>query len=207
MKTRTNCLFILPAILLLGGCGGLDVFEPSPDSSRHYLFESRITPAENAALDDNGLVVLLGPASVAKHLDQPRIAIRDDLNTVRYSETNRWAAPLIENINRVLMEQLALELDTSQVGSMRTMGDFEWDYRIGYHISALSGMPGKEVRLEASWWIVNPDGGNKVFENSILEQPVDGPSGNFDAYVRALQAVVEEWAAGVVQRIHDLKAG
>lgn len=189
------------ALLLLSGCGSLDIFKPRLDTSRHYLFESQITPAENAALNENGPVIMIGPASAARQLDPSRIAFRTDSNTVRYSNTNRWAAPLVDNINRVLMDRLAREMDTSRVGTMRSMGNIAWDYQVAYHVGELSGKPGESIRFAVSWWIARPDSEEPVYRNSVIDQPIDAEPGDFDAYVRAMRSAIDSWADEVVRQL------
>jgi uncharacterized lipoprotein YmbA len=179
----------------------LSVLQPAVDSAVFYYLDSPMTAKQAADLSEDGPAVLIGQGSIAKYLDQPQIVTSSRPNEINYSETQRWAEPLDENITRVLIDHLALELGTSQVGFLRALRSMEWDYRIGYHIYHLTGAPGGTLRMQASWWIEQRDGGTKRIHEFIAEEPVDGDPSDYTAYVRTIETVIANWAREVAKAI------
>jgi len=199
---RIPVVAVLP--LIFSGCADFGVLQPSEVTAVFYYLDSPMDTAQAEALQSDGIAVLVGPTSIAKYLDQPQIATWSNPNQLTFSETQRWAEPLEENINRVLIDHLSMELGSSQVGFLRVMSDIEWDYRVGYHIYQLIGTPGDKVHLQASWWVVSKDGETRRFDGSVFEEPVAGDYGDYPAYVRAIESLIGKWSKEVSVKIQEM---
>lgn len=195
----TSCL-----LLAMAGCADLEVFKPTPDASKFYFLENESVSPDTVKLSNDGVAVLIGPSSVAKYLDQPQIVTFDGANQLDYSDLNRWGEPLEESINRLLIYQVAGDLGTSRVGNMRFMGDFDWEYKVGYHIYQLGGQLGGKVQMKISWWIISRDGQTSRYDGNIYEQPVAGKNPSYTAYVQAIEAMVEAWSADVSRALSEI---
>lgn len=191
------------AFLLLAGCGSLDVLEPRADTSQFYVL-GYTDKSPGPALGDRQLAIAIGPATLARHLDQPQIVRYRENNKVAYAERDRWAEPLEDNINRVLVLCLGDTLDTSQIGLLSMMGSAKTDYRVGYHVYRYGARADETVELQVAWWIESVSGERLVFTEQSYTIP-DGGSANTSAYVKALQQVVVNWAKDVAERIESIE--
>src|SRR5690242_18693638 len=61
--------------------------------------------------------VLVGPVSVPAVVDRPEFTVQIATNRVEVDEFNRWAAPLNENIARVVAGDLVVLLGTPHVAT------------------------------------------------------------------------------------------
>lgn len=189
--------------LLLAGCGSLDVLEPTPDTSQFYVLDYP-DKAPGPASGAGQLAIAIGPSTLARHLDQPQIVRYRENNKVAYAERDRWAEPLDDNINRVLILCLGDTLESSRVGLLRMMGSTETDYRVGYHVYRYGARADETIELQVAWWIESVTGERLFFTEQSYTIP-DGGSANTSAYVKALQQVVVNWAKDVAERIKSLE--
>ena len=90
--------------LLLVGCGST----PNP---RFYALNS-VAPA---AAPPANLSVAVGPVTIPADVDRPQIVNTVGPNRVRLEEFDRWAAPLQNDIARVLVANLVVALGTPRV--------------------------------------------------------------------------------------------
>ena len=191
--------FLLIVLLspFLTGCADLSFLEPAPDQTRFYYLQEK----EGAYTGEAGLSILIGPASISRHLDQPGIAVFPDKNVITYSSTNRWAEPLADSISRFLASVLSSELGTAQVGIQRRMSGRDSDFHIGYHIQQFGGQPGGPVELQVSWWIRGWDNEARHFESSRFS--TTSPEGKgYDAYVESLRSLISQWGGKIADSIN-----
>jgi uncharacterized lipoprotein YmbA len=186
-------------LLFLAGCGSLEVLEPRADTSQFYVFDH---PAANVETAPEGQhpSIAIGPSTLARHLDQPQIVRYSGNNKVAYSERDRWAEPLEDNINRVLVLCLGNELGTSRIGLLRMMGGTQTDYRVGYHVYRFGSREDESVDLQVAWWIESLTGERLHFTEQSYTIPGGGPENTSD-YVKALQQVVVKWATDMAGKI------
>src|SRR5262245_12059468 len=63
----------------------------------------------------SSMSIAVGPVAVPAMVDRPQIVVVTGPNEVRLDEFNRWAAPLQNNISRVVAENLTVLLGTPRV--------------------------------------------------------------------------------------------
>ena len=103
MKIAVRTLAALA--LLAAGCTFLS---PQRDVSRFYTLASRDGTTGTAGSGRTpGPTVVLGPVTLPAYLDRNEVAIRVSPTELKYSPTERWAAPLADGFTRVLTEDLA----------------------------------------------------------------------------------------------------
>ena len=196
-KNPSACL--LAGFALFTGCADLSVLEPRADNDRFYFIEE--SPA--SLPEGREPSVLVGPSSVAKYLDQPKLVTMPEENVLEYSDNHRWAEPLEENINRYLQGGLSNGLETATVGFLRRMDTLKWDYRVGYHIYHLGGQPAGEVKLQVTWWVIAQEGERITFERSLYSTRAAGSG--FPGYISAIKELLGEWTADIVGVIRTLE--
>lgn len=171
-----------------------------------HLLESGISGAQLALLNSEGTSVLIDNVSLAKHLEQRPIIVYPDSSRLEFAGVHRWAEPLEEGVSRLLMDQLAVDLNTSRISFLRIAKGSDWNYRVGYHIDRLGGTLAGTVQVRVNWWVRG--GTDKTIlrqENSLYEVQVDGSLNDIDAYVSAIQKVLQLWAEDVVATIRDAR--
>jgi uncharacterized lipoprotein YmbA len=163
--------------------------------SQFYTLNSTATgngaPAANYA-------VVVGPVSVPPLVDRPQFTIQVATNRVEIDEFNRWAAPLNDNIARVVAGDLAVLLGTPRVAIM-SQANFAPAYQVTINIQRFESVPGQSVLVEALWTIRGVAGGAALSGDTVASEPVHGDG--FDAlaaaHSRALGKVSSDIAAAI----------
>lgn len=140
--------------------------------------------------------VIVGPVSVPAEVNRPQFTVQVAPNQVAVDEFNRWAAPLNENIARVVAEDLAALLGASQV-STQPLANFSPDFRVSIEIQRFESAPGKSALVEAVWVVRKSPGKVSLSGHTLVTEPVSGD--NFDAltaaHSRALAKISADLAA------------
>ena len=94
----------LALALVLSGCSLLP--KPAPDPTRHYVLTGPSTAALNAGAKQGTLKVGLRSVQIAPYLDAKSMIVRRGDNEIDYRDYARWAEPLANGINRMLVARL-----------------------------------------------------------------------------------------------------
>jgi uncharacterized lipoprotein YmbA len=163
--------------------------------SRFYTLNST---AIGDGTTNNNYAVMVGPVSIPAEVNRPQFTVQVAPNQVAVDEFNRWAAPLSENIARVVAGNLAVLLGTPRV-TVAPMANFEGAYRVTIGIQRFESVPGKSVVIDAVWVIRQPTGGVTLSGRTVVHEPVVGD--DFDAiaaaHSRALGKVSSDIAAAI----------
>jgi uncharacterized lipoprotein YmbA len=126
--------------------------------------------------------VVVGLVSIPAEVDRPQFTIQVAPNRIVIDEFNRWAAPLGDNIGRVVAGDLAVLLGTPRVAAM-PLANFNGDYQVTIDIQKFESVPGKSVTIEAVWVIRKTTGGTAQSGRTVASEPVTG--NDFDALAAA----------------------
>jgi uncharacterized lipoprotein YmbA len=163
--------------------------------SRFYTLNST---AQADGTPEAHYAVVVGPVSVPAEVDRPQFTVQVAPNQVAVDEFNRWAAPLNNNIARVVAEDLAVLLGTPQV-SAASLANFDPAYRVTIDIQRFESVPGKSVLVDAVWVVRKSAGGASQSGRTVAGEPVTGA--DFDAlaaaHSRALAKVSSDIAAAI----------
>ncbi|MEI6195253.1 MAG: PqiC family protein, partial [Verrucomicrobiota bacterium] len=130
-------------------------------------------------------------------VDRPQFTVQLAPNRVAVDEFNRWAAPLNENIARVVAGDLATMLGTPRVTS-GALTSFIPDYRVTLDIQKFASVPGKSVQIEAVWIVRKSAGGVSLSGRTIASEPAPGDyEALAAAHSRALAKVSSDLAAAI----------
>jgi len=136
-----RCLVTIAAVVALAaGCSA------SPPS-RYYTLRAAAGPAAPSSK----LSIAVGPVSVPAEVDRPQIVVNEGPNQVRLEEFNRWAAPLQNNIARVVADNLVLMLGTPRVTLSAQTLSADADYRAAIEVQSFQSAPGEAAILDAVW--------------------------------------------------------
>jgi uncharacterized protein len=161
--------------------------------SRFYTLNSTVAPDGSVT---NSCAIVIDPVSIPADVDHPQFTVQVAPNRVTLDEFNRWAAPLNENIARVIAENLEVQLGTPRVAAAQ-IASFKPDYRVAISIQKFESVPGKSAQLEALWVVRKVSGGETYSGRTVADEPVT--DNTFDslaaAHSRALARVSSDIAA------------
>ncbi|MDD5140857.1 MAG: PqiC family protein [Verrucomicrobiales bacterium] len=163
--------------------------------SRFYALNST---AKGDGTSAANYAVAVGPVTVPAEVDRPQFTVQVAPNRVAVDEFNRWAAPLNENIARVIAGDLSSLLGTPRVAAV-SLANFDPAYRVTIDIQQFASVPGKFAQIKAVWVVRKSAGGITLSGRTVASEPVLGE--NFDALVaahsRALAKVSSDIAAAI----------
>lgn len=175
---------------LLAGCA-------STSPSHFYT----LSPTAAPAVASTHYVIAVGPISVPAAVDRPQIVIRTGPNQVAFDEFNRWASPLKGDIARVVAENLAALLGTSQAAVFPQTMISEVSYRIVIDVLRFESEPGKAATLAVLWTASFTKGGLSRSRRTMITEPTQG--GEYAdlvaAHSRALGRLSAEIAAAILE--------
>ena len=188
MKNRIiNLSAVLFLAVIAAGC--------SSAPSRFYTLNSTAT-VDGAA--NSNVAVIVGPVSIPAEVDRPQFTVQVAPNRVAVDEFNRWAAPLNDNIARVVAGNLAVLLGTPRVATVPG-ANFNSAYRVTISVQRFESVPGKSVLVDAVWVVRPPSVGAAQSGRTVATEPVSGDA--FDAlaaaHSRALAKVSSDIAAAI----------
>lgn len=162
--------------------------------SRFYTLNST---AKGDGASAANYAVAVGPVTVPAEVDRPQFTVLVAPNRVAVDEFNRWAAPLNENIARVVAGDLSVLLGTPRVAAV-PLANFDPAYRVTIDIQKFESVPGKSAQIEAVWVVRKSAGGVSLSGRTVASEPAPG---DFDALVaahsRALAKVGSDIAAAI----------
>ncbi len=175
-------LLLLLLVAILSGCA-----TQSPPA-HFYVLSAK---AQTAQAAHPGLVVGIGPVSIADYLDRNQIVRRDTDVQLQMDEFNRWAGDHRKNITTVLADNLSRILGSEAVLPYPWASTLDLDYQIVVDVSRFDATSENRVVLDVQWQLF--DGRtNKLLriQRTRLETIAEGSS--YSAQVEAQnQALVK----------------
>ena len=180
-------LFLLLAILLLGGCA-------AGSKSFYVLTADGPTPS------GGGAGIGVGPINLAEYIDRPNLVIAQSPNQLSVAEDHRWAGDLAASIARVTAANLGRRLNTGNIRTYPWRNDSEINYQVTLDIRQLHGGHDGYAVIEAGWRIYTlPDRRLKASRTFVDReaQASDGYPELVAAQSRLLSRLAGDIAAGL----------
>jgi uncharacterized protein len=203
------CAALLAAVALLPGCA------TSPPSRFYTLSAVAMTvptppagmaPAAVAAPPATAaLFVAVGPVTVPSVVDRPEFVVSTGSNELRLDEFNRWAAPLQDNLARVIAENLVVMLGTPRVILFPQALATDPDYRVAVEIRTFDSLPGTAAVLDAVWTIRRAKDGRTQTGRTSAREAVD--NGSYEALAAAHSRAAGRLSQDVAAAIRELQRG
>ena len=182
-----NFIVVLFLAMVAAGC--------TSAPSRFYTLNSTAT---GDGTTKSNVAVIVGPVSIPGEVDRPQFTVQIAPNRVAVDEFNRWAAPLSENIARVVAGDLSALLGTPRVAAMPA-ANFAADYQVAINVQRFETVPGKSVLVDAVWVVRPPSRGTAQSGRTVASETVSDDS--YDAlaaaHSRALAKVSSDIAAAI----------
>jgi uncharacterized protein len=169
----------LAVALALGAALAASVSACSSSPSHFYTLDAAAT---SSGLPVSVGKVTVGPVTIPASVDQPQFVTLDGPNRVSVDEFNRWAAPLNENIARVVAENLVVLLGTPDV-TVGPLANFVPDYAVAIDVQRFASVRGQRTEFDAVWTIHDKAAGTTQSGRTSANETVADDS--FDALAAA----------------------
>lgn len=170
------------------GCGR------SP-ASRFYVLNAVASLGSAAPLQGS---VAVGPVSIPGTVDCPQLVVQASPNQVTLGEFDRWAAPLGDEIARVVAGNLANIRGQPRVAA-GSLSNFDRAYRVAIDVQRFDSAPGTAATLEAVWTVQQTAGGATRSGRTVADEPVTGDT--IDALVAAHDRALATLSADIAAAI------
>jgi uncharacterized lipoprotein YmbA len=153
--------------------------------------------------DKTRLAIGIGPVNLPDYLDRSQIVTRISLNELKVAAFERWAEPLNSSFPRILMENLAMLLNTDQVAVYPWRSAIPIEYQVVVDIIRFDASPGENAVLIARWSLLGNGGNNlHVIKKSTFRKTID--SNDYAAMVAAQSQTVIEFSREIAAAIQAI---
>ena len=146
---------VIATILLLFCSACIQIGTP-PQPVRYFLLEE--TSGDVATYPEFTSTVSVEVAEFPEYLLRPQVVSRRSENRVHFSDAQRWAMPLDDNISAVVRQNLIRMLPGARVTISPWQIQQPAAYRVELLITRFSGEPGCLADIHIRWHIFHPDG-------------------------------------------------
>src|SRR5215210_1039873 len=173
---------LLCVLIFATGCG-------TPPQERFFTLASdRPSPASFTSASA-AFVVMVGPVTVPDVVDRPQLVLRTSPSRVEIAEQARWAAPLKNEIARVVADHLAQLLQGSRTATSAERASGTPDYRVLIDVQRFESTPQEGATVQAAWTVRNRDGSALNGRSLVSEPAAAGYDALVAAHSRALATV------------------
>ena len=184
----------------------------SPASARQQKAVAGLRPASlltSAKLtttpvtrQDTRLSLGVGPITLPAYLDRPQIVTRASQAKLELSEFEQWAAPLQDDVPRVLSENLAYLIPTNHVTVFPWQRSTPIDYQITVDITHFEGTLGESSALTARWRILDKDGRELLMTTSSVSEQISGQ--DYEATVASMSRTLGSLSRAIAAALEDV---
>lgn len=182
-------LLILLGVFCLAACSS----SPTP---RFHALQAR---AEGVSGASSKLAIVVEAVGLPAVVDRRQIVL--GTGQVSVEEFDRWAAPLKEDLGRVLALNLSRQLGAPQVSAWPQALISDPDLRVSVDLARFESVPGERGLIEANWIVRDRKNQLLVSGRDIYEaKPVQG---NIPALVAAHDETLVRLSAGIARAIRN----
>ncbi len=200
-RSYSAAVMLVVLTMILTGCIG-----GTSKPSKFYLLRSMENPQKSLppAGKKDSVSVLIGPITLPAYLDRTQMVTMAGKHELVLEEFNRWAEPLKDNFYRVLMEDLSLLLNTSEVYAYDRDGAPKADYQVVIDVTSFDSVPGGDAVLTAFWTVSGKDGSSPgIKRKSVFRKAV--PSTGITGVVEAQNQTLTELSREIAKEIQSLQ--
>lgn len=197
-RSVTNlAILALTAVLFTGCAAGISA------PARFYILTAPAdAPLPTVGTSWNTRTIGVGPVEVAAYLDRTQIVSRSSDSVLELGEFDRWAEPLDRSIPRVLLENLAIFLNSKRLALMAQDPRTPVDCQLVVRITGLDGTLGNQAVLTARWMLLDRDQEHIVqWEQTTIKEPTAG--GGYQALVEAQSRALAQLCRQIAGAMED----
>jgi uncharacterized lipoprotein YmbA len=187
-------------LVATAGCGLL--LPPRPDPSRFYTLSA---VGDGVAVPrDGGPSVVVGPVTMPSYLDRIEVAVRVSPTELKYAVAERWAEPLVQNVTRVLVEDVGTALGSDRVVSLTANPGFPTDFAIEVIVLRFEATADGTAELTARWAL--RDRHRKIVRIRQSQHERRSTAATTEGGVKALSAALGDLADEMASTIREVIA-
>jgi uncharacterized lipoprotein YmbA len=154
---RTGRRAALGLLIFLGAAlaGCVNIGKGTPTRQPTYVLEPT---AAAAGFDAMGIALGVGPVTIPSYLSRNQMVSREAQNRLRIDNTNFWGAPLGDEIQRVLGENIGRLLRSERIATWPWSRYVDIAVRVPVQVQQFEPVAGKGVVLVARWNLLSADG-------------------------------------------------
>ena len=190
---RNAQLLALGILVLSVGC-----FR-SPNSTFYALTSKHSEGTE--ALSPTGISIAISSIGFPQYLDDPRMLVRSNGNVIDRLEYDRWAEDLDRNFTRVLVENIAHNLQSSNVFSANTYELRPATYQLQCEVMQFDVSDRGDAVLKVRWAVATSSEALRGAPFEVMEFTQRAEKDSPDSNVAALSQLVGKFAEAVSARI------
>jgi uncharacterized lipoprotein YmbA len=179
------------------GCCALIACGASPPT-RFYILNEIAPATAPAASAPNPIPVRVQPVTLAPELDRPELVTRSGPNRVQVAGFDRWAAPLVDQLRRVLSDDLSARLPLGLVADPNEPSTNDPRRLLSIAIDEFYGDDRCAVSLRASWSLTTAHAASQHGTEQV-QVPASAPcTGELPAAMsRALGVLADRLASAI----------
>lgn len=193
--------------IAMTGCAMLG--GPVADSISHYILDTADYEPVASGEAEDPLVIGLARVRVARYLDVPGLAIREQGHTVRYSIENRWAEPLEASLSRLLTENLGSEASVRHVVAYSTPSGHLPDYDLHVSVTRAEGVlpEGGAPRavFRATWELRSGRQAETVASGQVREDDLPWDGRSYDQLAASMSGAAAELTRQIARALDQLE--
>jgi uncharacterized protein len=189
------------AALVLASCAG------SPPARFYTLtaLQPPQAPAKETQVKPS-TVVAVDPVGIPDYLDRPQITTRTGDNELTFTEFDRWAGPLAEEIHRTMIENLSAHLSPKGIHVISWKTPIPGRMMLGISVTRFEATSQGTVNFRALWGLAR-DGEKsaQLIRESVITKPL--AQGGYGAIAATMSRVLTDFSNEVATAIGEtLKA-
>jgi uncharacterized lipoprotein YmbA len=197
MMKRCDSLAILLLLVTFTSC-----LKRSQPVVLHTL-RPLVLEASGTASSGQPLALEIMPVQIPELIQRPQIVSLQGPDRLTLSEIHHWGNPLDKDIQRVLLENLSALLGSDSIVVYPHGDRVKALYRLALEVQRLDGQPGGMLKLDATWILTGPEGGQVLLLRKVhLQEPVQGSDS--DALVAAHSRVLATLSREIAQEIKNM---
>ena len=200
MKRTYSCRRVSGLVLSAITLSGCTLFESAP--VRYYALSA--APGDSSApWPRGGPTFALGSVRIPQYLSHKWIVTRNGETEISLAADDQWAAPLADDIGRVLSENLTAMIPSDRVVQLPLSSAIPVDYEIRVEIVSFEQQPDGSVDLVARWTVFGDGGRRLVAMNRSAFRTTD-VSNDYPSITRAMSALLVELSHEIASSVHRL---
>ncbi len=183
-------------VAIVACCAMISACINTPLPDYYVLTPERNSVAQVVTAQVNPQIALgIGPVTIPETVNRPNIVTPLDSNQVEVAEYHRWSEPLIENISRVVITNIAGRLGLNKLYAYPWLGN-PVDYQVRIDVLQMVGSPSESVTMQVRWQILTGEKPRQLILTRISEYTeatdADGYSAMVSAYSRAVASLSDD---------------
>ena len=192
-----SSFLVVVSLFLFSGCG-------SSKASRFYTLNTMETTqdVQKKVVAEQQVVIGLEQVEIPDYMDRPQIVTKDRGNELHISEFDRWAGPLREDVERVLLGNLSILLSEVPVSVISEKWGVPVHYRLVVNVTRFDVGAEGNVELKAQWTLVGKDRQQIIVRETSIRERIEGK--DYSAKVSAMSRSVAKLSQDIAEEIKSV---